>query len=41
MEGLRIVKVMEHYEVYIYSHFLFSADTEKEVEIELRSQMNL
>ena len=40
-EGLTIKRVMEHFEVFLNSIFLFSADTEKEIENELRSQMSL
>lgn len=39
MEGLTIKRVMEHFEVFLNSIFLFSADTEKEIENELRSQI--
>lgn len=41
MEGLTIKKVKEHFEVFLNSIFLFSADTDEEVDTELRSQMNL
>lgn len=38
---MELRKVKDHIEVYNNNKFLFSADTQKEAEQELRSQMNI
>ena len=40
MEGLTIKKVLGHFEVFLNSIFLFSADSISEIEKELRSQLS-